>query len=110
GNAQYQYTLQAGSVDELADAGTKVLAKFRSMPQLVDVSTDQQDRGLEASLVVDRDTASRLGISAKLLDDTLYDAFGQRQAAITYTAPNPYHVVMEVAARHWAGPGSLGGI
>jgi len=104
GNAQYQYTLQAGSVDELADAGNQVLAKFRSMPQLVDVSTDQQDRGLEASLVVDRDTASRLGISAKLLDDTLYDAFGQRQAAITYTAQNQYHVVMEVAPRYWQDP------
>jgi len=104
GNAQYQYTLQAGTVDELADAGAKVLAKFRSMPQLVDVSTDQQDRGLEASLVVDRDTASRLGISAKLLDETLYDAFGQRQAAITYTALNQYHVVMEVAPRYWQDP------
>src|SRR4030095_6357384 len=91
GHAQYQYTLQAGSVDELADAGAQVLAKFRSMPQLVDVSTDQQDRGLGASLVCDRDPASRLGISAKLLDDTLYDAFGQRQAAITYTAQNQYH-------------------
>jgi multidrug efflux pump len=104
GNAQYQYTLQAGSVDELAEAGTKVLAKFRSMPQLADVSTDQQDRGLEATLVVDRDTASRLGISAQLLDDTLYDAFGQRQVAITYTPLNQYHVVMEVAPRYWQNP------
>ncbi len=103
-NAQYQYTLQAGSVEELADAGTKVLARFRSIPQLVDVSSDQQDRGLEASLVVDRDTASRLGISAQLLDDTLYDAFGQRQAAITYTPQNQYHVVMEVAPRYWQDP------
>jgi len=104
GNAQYQYTLQAGSVEELAAAGNKVLAKMRSMPQLVDVSTDQQDRGLEATLVVDRDTASRLGISAKLLDDTLYDAFGQRQVAITYTALNQYHVVMEVAPKYWQRP------
>jgi multidrug efflux pump len=104
GNAQYQYTLQAGSVEELAAAGNKVLAKMRSMPQLVDVSTDQQDRGLEATLVVDRDTASRLGISAKLLDDTLYDAFGQRQVAINYTPLNQYHVVMEVAPRYWQHP------
>ena len=104
GNAQYQYTLQAGSVEELAAAGNKVLAKMRSMPQLVDVSTDQQDRGLEATLVVDRDTASRLGISAKLLDDTLYDAFGQRQVAITYTPLNQYHVVMEVAPKYWQHP------
>src|SRR5262245_54415545 len=107
GNAQYQYTLQAGSVEELAAAGNKVLAKMRSMPQLVDVSTDQQDRGLEATLVVDRDTASRLGISAKLLDDTLYDAFGQRQVAITYTPLNQYHVVMEVAPRYWQNPQTL---
>jgi multidrug efflux pump len=107
GNAQYQYTLQAGSVEELAAAGNKVLAKMRSMPQLVDVSTDQQDRGLEATLVVDRDTASRLGISAKLLDDTLYDAFGQRQVAITYTPLNQYHVVMEVAPRYWKSPETL---
>jgi multidrug efflux pump len=104
GNAQYQYTLQAGSVEELAAAGNKVLAKMRSMPQLVDVSTDQQDRGLEATLVVDRDTASRLGFSAKLLDDTLYDAFGQRQVAITYTPLNQYHVVMEVAPKYWQHP------
>src|SRR5262245_46090445 len=107
GNAQYQYTLQAGSVEELATAGSKVLAKFRSMPRLADVSTDQQDRGLEATLVVDRDTASRLGISAKLLDDTLYDAFGQRQVAITYTPLNQYHVVMEVAPQYWQSPETL---
>ena len=104
GNAQYQYTLQAGSVEELAAAGNKVLAKFRSMPELADVSTDQQDRGLQATLVVDRDTAYRLGISAKLLDDTLYDAFGQRQVAITYTQLNQYHLVMEVAPKYWQDP------
>ena len=104
GNAQYQYTLQAGSVEELAAAGNKVLAKFRSMPELADISTDQQDRGLQATLVVDRDTAYRLGISAKLLDDTLYDAFGQRQVAITYTQLNQYHLVMEVAPKFWQDP------
>jgi multidrug efflux pump len=104
GNAQYQFTLQASSVQELAAAGNKVLAKFRSMPQLADVSTDQQDRGLEATLVVDRDTAYRLGISAQLLDDTLYDAFGQRQVAITYTPLNQYHLVMEVAPQYWQNP------
>jgi multidrug efflux pump len=104
GNAQYQFTLQASSVQELAAAGNKVLTKFRSMPQLADVSTDQQDRGLEATLVVDRDTAYRLGISAKLLDDTLYDAFGQRQVAITYTPLNQYHLVMEVAPQYWQNP------
>ena len=104
GNAQYQFTLQAGSVEELAAAGNKVLTKFRSMPELADVSTDQQDRGLQATLVVDRDTAYRLGISAKLLDDTLYDAFGQRQVAITYTQLNQYHLVMEVAPKYWQDP------
>jgi multidrug efflux pump len=74
------------------------------------VNSDQQDKGLQASLVIDRDTASRLGISAQLVDDTLYDAFGQRQVAITYTQLNQYHVVMEVAPPYWQRPATLGQI
>jgi multidrug efflux pump subunit AcrB len=78
--------------------GPKLVQKLRTVPGLADVTSDQQDHGLEASLVIDRDTASRLGVSPALIDDTLYDAFGQRQVAITYTPLNQYHVVLEVAA------------
>ena len=70
---------------------------MRTLPALVDVSSDQQDKGLEATLVIDRDTASRLGITSQMIDDVLYDAFGQRQVSITYTQLNQYHVIMEVA-------------
>jgi multidrug efflux pump subunit AcrB len=77
------------------------------VPGIVDVTSDQQDRGLEAGLTIDRDTASRLDISPALLDDTLYDAFGQRQVAVTYTPQNQYHVVMEVAPRFWQRPDTL---
>jgi multidrug efflux pump len=80
--------------------------KLRTVPGLADVTSDQQDRGLEASLVIDRDTASRLQVSPALIDDTLYDAFGQRQVAITYTPLNQYHVVMEVAPPFWQHPTS----
>ena len=74
---------------------------------LADVNTDQQDRGRQATLVIDRDTASRLGVSSQRIDDTLYDAFGQRQVAITYTSLNQYHVVMEVAPPFWQRPDTL---
>jgi multidrug efflux pump len=77
------------------------------LPQLRDVNSDQQDKGLQASLVIDRDTASRLGLTAQLIDDTLYDAFGQRQVSITYTQLNQYHVVMEVAPPYWQRPETL---
>ena len=83
------------------------MQKLRTLPQLVDVNSDQQNKGLQASLVIDRDTASRLGITAQLIDDTLYDAFGQRQVAITYTPLNQYHVVMEVAPPYWQRPETL---
>jgi len=99
--ALYQFTLQGENLEELMAWGPRVLQKLRTLPQLVDVNSDQQDKGLQASLVIDRDTASRLGITAQLLDDTLYDAFGQRQVSITYTPLNQYHVVMEVAPPYW---------
>src|SRR5262249_51454724 len=79
----------------------------RSIPQLVDLNTDQQNRGLEAALVVDRDTASRLGLNAQLIDNTLYDAFGQRQVSTMYMQLNQYHVVMEVAQQFWQSPETL---
>jgi len=85
----------------------RIVQRLRALPQLVDLSTDQQNRGLESSLVIDRRTAARLGITPKLIDDTLYDAFGQRQVAVTYTLLNQYHVVMEVEPRFWQRPETL---
>ena len=106
-NALYQFTLQAESFQEVNTWSPKVLAKLRSLPQITDVSSDQQDQGLQADLVIDRSTASRLGIDARLIDNILYDAFGQRQVSITYTLLNQYHVVMEVEPRFWQNPDSL---
>jgi len=105
--AQYQYTLQGDDLNELNDWAPKVLAKVKTLPGLVDVTSDQQDRGLQASLIYDRATASRLGISAQDLDNTQYDAFGQRQVSTTYTDLNQYHVVMEVAPSFWQNPDGL---
>src|SRR4030095_8337088 len=87
--------------------GPLLIKQLRRVPGIVDVNSDQDDQGLEASLAVDRDTASRLGLSAKDVDDALYDAFGQRQVAITYTPLNQYHVVMEVAPPFWQSPDTL---
>jgi multidrug efflux pump len=105
--ALYQFTLRGENLAELNAWAPRVLQQLRTLPQLVDVNSDQQDRGLQAFLNIDRDTASRLGITAQLIDDTLYDAFGQRQVAITYTSLNQYHVVMEVAPRFWQRPETL---
>jgi hydrophobe/amphiphile efflux-1 (HAE1) family protein len=105
--ALYQFTLRGDNLEELNTWGPRVLQKLRTLPQLVDVNSDQQDRGLQSSLVIDRDTASRFGITAQLIDDTLYDAFGQRQVSITYTPLNQYHVVMEVAPPYWQRPETL---
>ena len=107
--ALYQFTLRGENLEELNAWGPRVLQKLRTLPQLVDVNSDQQDKGLQASLVIDRDTASRLGLTAQLIDDTLYDAFGQRQVAITYTPLNQYHVVMEVAPPYLAAPRNAAG-
>jgi multidrug efflux pump len=102
--ALYQFNLRSDNLQDLNSWGPRVFQKLRTLPQLVDVNSDQQDKGLQATLAIDRDTASRLGISAMLLDNTLYDAFGQRQVAILYTPLNQYHVVMEVAPPYWQRP------
>jgi len=107
GNAQYQYTLQDESIDELNVWALKMLEKLRTLPLLRDVNTDQQVHGLQATVVVDRDTASRLGVSAADVDNTLYDAFGQRQVSTIYMPLNQYHVVMEVAPEFQGGPDVL---
>ena len=96
-NAQYQYTLQGEDLNELNSWAPRLLAKMRVLQELRDVNTDQQDRGLQAQLVIDRDTAGRLGVAAQDVDNALYDAFGQRQVSTIYRPLNQYHVVMEVA-------------
>jgi hydrophobe/amphiphile efflux-1 (HAE1) family protein len=106
-NSQYQFTLSSQDLEQLNDFAPKLLAKFRTLPQLRDVATDQQDKGLQATLVIDRDTASRLGISAAVIDSVLYDAFGQRQVSTTYTQLNEYHVVEDVDQRFQRNPDAL---
>ena len=107
GNAQYQYTLQSANLDELNTWAPRLLQKMRSLPELRDQNSDQQDKGLQAKLVIDRDTASRLGITPQSLDNALYDAFGQRQVSTMYRPLNQYHVVMEVAPQFQQTPESL---
>jgi multidrug efflux pump len=106
-SAQYQYTLQSVDLAELNAWAPKVEAKLRTIQEIVDVNSDQQDRGQQSLVVFDRVTASRLGLSPQLIDDTLYDAFGQRQVSIMYTPLNQYHVVMEVAPQYWQNPSAL---
>ena len=105
--AQYQYTLQSDNVADLNRWAPQVYDKLRQIPQLADVNTDQQDKGLEASLVIDRPTAARMGISPEAIDNTLYDAFGQREVSVMYTQLNQYYVVMEVAPEFWQNPDGL---
>jgi multidrug efflux pump len=109
-DAQYQYTLQDSNLDELNEWAPKLLDKMKAMPELRDASTDEQENGLEARLVVDRDTASRLGLTMQDVDNVLYDAFGQRQVSTMYTGLNQYYVVMEVDPKYQRDPDSLKGI
>jgi multidrug efflux pump len=106
-NATYQYTLQADDLTELRAWEPRIRQAMSELPQLVDVNTDAQDKGLQTSLIIDRDTASRLGISPQLIDATLNDAFGQRQVSTIYAPLNQYHVVMEAAPEYWQSPESL---
>ena len=107
GNAQYQYTLQSANLDDLNNWAPRLLQKLRSLPELRDQNSDQQDKGLQAKLIIDRDTASRLGINPTTLDNALYDAFGQRQVSTMYRPLNQYHVVMEVAPQFQQTPEAL---
>jgi multidrug efflux pump len=107
GNAQYQYTLQSPNIAELNTWAPQLLQKLRELPELRDQNSDQQDKGLQAKLVIDRDTASRLGITPQTLDNALYDAFGQRQVSTMYRPLNQYHVVMEVAPQFQQTPEAL---
>ena len=106
-NAQYQYTLQADNIDELRSWEPRIRAAFSQLPQLTDINTDQQDKGLQTSLVVDHDAVARLGLNQKLIDATLNDLFGQRQVSTIYNPLNQYRVVMEAAPQYWQSPESL---
>jgi len=105
--AQFQYTLQGENLQELNQWAPRLLQKLRSLPQLTQVNTDQQDKGLQQNVVIDRDTAARLGVSTGAIDNALYDAFGQRQVSIMYRQLNQYHVVMEVAPEFGQSPEAL---
>ena len=106
-NAQYQYTLQSENVQDLYTWTPKLVDALEHNPVLTDVSSDQQQRGLETYLTIDRDTTARLGVSPLQIDNTLYDAFGQRQVSTIYSAINQYHVVMEIDPRYTQYPSSL---
>jgi multidrug efflux pump len=106
-NAQYQYTLQAESTEQLQKYGPELLSAIRKAPGFQDASTDQQNNGLQALLTYDRPTAARLGITPQLMDRTLYDAFGQAEVSTIYSELNQYYVVMEVAPQYWASPQGL---
>jgi len=106
-NAQYQYTLTDGDLNELDAWSPRVERALRKLPELADFSSDQQNKGLESQLLVDRATASRLGLTASQIDAALYDAFGQREVSVIYRLLNQYHVVMEVAPHFWQSPETL---
>jgi multidrug efflux pump len=110
GAAQYQYTLSDENLDELNTWAPRLLARMRAMPELRDANSDQQNQGLAATLVIDRDTASRLGVTASAIDQVLYDAFGQEEVSTMYTALNQYFVVMEVDPKYQLSPDALNGI
>ena len=105
--AQYQYTIQSDSVDDLIKWGPILLSQIARLPGFADVNSDQQTKGLQAFLHYDRATASRMGITPQSIDTALYDAFGQSQASVMYTSLNQYHVVLEVAPQFWQSPQEL---
>ena len=105
--AQYQYTLQSDALSDLVHWSPILLRAMQKMPQLTDVNSDQQDKGLEADLVIDRPTATRLGITPGTMDNLLYDAFGEREIARTFSPMNQYYIIMEVAPHFWQTPDGL---
>jgi multidrug efflux pump len=106
-NAQYQYTLQGNDSQEVYEWAPKVEAALDKVKGITEVNLDQQQHGLEVDLAIDRATAARFGLNVSEIDNTLYDAFGQRQVSVIYAAQNQYHVVMEVAPRWWQNPETL---
>src|SRR5881296_2785292 len=104
---QFQYSLEDADARELAEWAPRLIERLRTLPELRDVTSDQLVGGLQVSVVIDRDTASRLGIQPQAIDDTLYDAFGQRQVSTIFTQLNQYHVILEVAPRFQDNPEAL---
>src|SRR6202041_2767427 len=104
---QYQYTLEDPNADELNDWTNRFVGRLKQLPELEDVATDQQTGGLAVALVIDRVTASRFGIAPTTIDNTLYDAFGQRQINTMYTQVNQYHVVLESQPQFQLDPNKL---
>jgi multidrug efflux pump len=109
-NAQYQYTIQSDNLDDLVKWGPRLLQEMRGLKGFTDVNSDQQNNGLQSSLVYDRLTAARFGLTPQAIDNTLYDAFGQRQVSTMFTPLNQYHVVMEVDPKFWQSPEGLNDI
>ncbi len=109
-NAEYQYTLQGDNVADVMTWAPKLSKAMQKMKELKDVSSDQQNQGLQASVVIDRPTAARLGVSLASIDSTLYDAFGQRQVSVMYSGMNQYHVVMEVDPKFSSSPAALSNV
>ncbi|HEX4636398.1 MAG TPA: efflux RND transporter permease subunit, partial [Rhizomicrobium sp.] len=107
GNGDYQYTVLADELEDLNAWLPKITAALQEVPELQDVNSDQQDKGLQVDLKIDRPTAARLGLNAAQIDNALYDAFGQRQVSTIYKDKNQYHVVMEVAPAFWQSPETL---
>jgi multidrug efflux pump len=109
-NAEYQFTMSGDNLDDLNRFAPKMVEEFKAIPLISDVSSDQQNGGLQALIQYDRGTSARFGITPQLIDDTLYDAFGQRQVSTMYTSLNQYHVVMEASPEFWQNPLFLGQI
>ncbi|HVP00053.1 MAG TPA: multidrug efflux RND transporter permease subunit [Bryobacteraceae bacterium] len=102
--ALYQFTMRGDNVKDLTDFGRPMLEALRRLPLITDVNSDQQNNGLQSVVTYDRDTAARFGISPQLIDNTIYDAFGQRQVSTMYSTMNQYHVIMEAAPQYWQDP------
>ena len=107
GNASYQYSILGDTLEDVDKWAPKITDALQNVPELEDVSSDRQDAGLEVELQIDRSTAARLGINTSQIDNTLYDAFGQRQVSTIYNDLNQYHVVMGVAPEFWQSPETL---
>jgi len=106
-NSQYQYTILSDDLGELNRWMPRITDALKTVPQLLDINSDRQDNGLDVALNIDRDTAARLGVNLSEVDNTLYDAFGQRQVSTIYNDMNQYHVVMEVDPSFWQSPDTL---
>ena len=105
--SQYQYTIRGDDLGDLNAWGPKIVEEMRKLPGLIDVNTDQQNRGLQTAVDIDRDAAARLGVTQRMIDDALYDAFGQRQVSTIYQSLNQYHVVMAVQPEFWRNADAL---